>query len=290
MLRQSVRYCVNSERQRTKNGTVAPLRDLLPKLLDEHHLGAGAPDESRPAPADEAVGELAHRIFAGDRDDAARATAAALGSGFGVEAVGRALVGAALRLVLHDPGSDHGVPGQAGGQRARSFDRRSCLRFRECMAPHRIRHVAAPGCGDFDHGGLAHRRTERGDGPRQPGARQGPRPRPRGERREVRRRRSRSGFARAIRQGRPRSSRAGRERRLDLHRANPIFPVLFTHAVEDDGALHHEKFFATASEAQATLFGRPGYFECQTALARVVASGYGFEAPGLKEARERLLA
>jgi hypothetical protein len=69
----------------------------------------------------------------------------------------------------------------------------------------------------------------------------------------------------------------------------PVRTTLFAHMLEADGALHHEKFLRTSQEEFTAA--RPAFrAEFLAALARVAASGFGFEAPGLAEARTRLLA
>jgi hypothetical protein len=62
------------------------------------------------------------------------------------------------------------------------------------------------------------------------------------------------------------------------------FAVLRGYAISEDGALHAEKFYRTATEEYAAL--RPAFRARQlVALARVTASAYGQPAPGVKEAR-----
>jgi hypothetical protein len=66
-----------------------------------------------------------------------------------------------------------------------------------------------------------------------------------------------------------------------------VFDLLLKYAVSEDGALHAEKFYRTASEEFATT--RPAFRWRQlVALARVTASEHGFPAPGYQEACERL--
>jgi hypothetical protein len=66
-----------------------------------------------------------------------------------------------------------------------------------------------------------------------------------------------------------------------------VFDLLLKYAVSEDGALHAEKYYRTATEEFATI--RPAFRGRQmVALARVTASEQGFPAPGLEEARELL--
>ena len=62
-----------------------------------------------------------------------------------------------------------------------------------------------------------------------------------------------------------------------------IQDVLLKYAVSEDGALHAEKYYRTATEEFAA--GRPTFRWRQlVALARVTASEYGQPAPGYAEA------
>src|SRR5205807_1717724 len=79
-----------------------PLRTLLPRLLDEHHLPGRSPGERQPD--DATIEQLAQTIYGSNRAKAAEAVAAALADGVAPEAVGEAISLAANQLVLHDPG------------------------------------------------------------------------------------------------------------------------------------------------------------------------------------------
>ena len=67
----------------------------------------------------------------------------------------------------------------------------------------------------------------------------------------------------------------------------PVFDLLLRYAISEDGALHNEKFYRTASEEHSrSRAAHRGRF--LIALARVAASAYGRPAPGLAEARRLL--
>ena len=69
--------------------------------------------------------------------------------------------------------------------------------------------------------------------------------------------------------------------------AKDVFALFRKYAVSEDGALHAEKFFRTATEEYAAT--RPAFRWRQlVALARVTASAYGQPAPGMDEARRLL--
>lgn len=63
----------------------------------------------------------------------------------------------------------------------------------------------------------------------------------------------------------------------------PVFDLLLSYAVSEDGAMHAEKYYRTATEEFATI--RPAFRWRQlAALARVTASEYGHPSPGYQEA------
>ena len=72
------------------------------------------------------------------------------------------------------------------------------------------------------------------------------------------------------------------------HPPRPVFDLLLRYAVSEDGALHAEKYYRTASEEFAA--GRPAFRWRQlVALAWVTASEYDQPAPGYAEACQLLL-
>jgi len=63
-----------------------------------------------------------------------------------------------------------------------------------------------------------------------------------------------------------------------------LIAVLIKPAITHDGALHHEKYFHTATQGFAR--SRPGWrWDHLVALTRVMASGYGFADEDLAAAR-----
>src|SRR5207248_3629368 len=69
--------------------------------------------------------------------------------------------------------------------------------------------------------------------------------------------------------------------------ARPAFDLLLKYAISEDGALHAEKYYRTASEEFAAA--RPAFRWRQlVGLARVTASEYGNPAPGYDEAKRLL--
>src|SRR5262249_53799826 len=71
------------------------------------------------------------------------------------------------------------------------------------------------------------------------------------------------------------------------HSSEPVVALLLRYAVSEDGALHAEKYYRTATEEFRAA--RPAFrWRHLVALARVTASEYGRPAPGYREARELL--
>jgi hypothetical protein len=71
------------------------------------------------------------------------------------------------------------------------------------------------------------------------------------------------------------------------HDPMAMFELMLKYAISEDGSLHAEKFYRTASHEFETT--RPAFRWRQVvALARVTASEYGRPAPGVQEARSLL--
>jgi hypothetical protein len=74
----------------------------------------------------------------------------------------------------------------------------------------------------------------------------------------------------------------------ELPKAAPdVFELFRGFAVSEDGALHAEKYFATATDEFARARAAFRWRQL-VALARVTASQHGYAAPGHKEACEAL--
>jgi hypothetical protein len=70
-------------------------------------------------------------------------------------------------------------------------------------------------------------------------------------------------------------------------KAKDVFALCRAYAISEDGALHAEKYFATATDEFNTA--RDAFKWRQlVALTRVTASAYGYAAPAHKEACEAL--
>ena len=106
LLRQSVRFCLKAEGQANYVKHYQSVRDVLPKVLDQHKL-AGKKLGTKPLD-DATLEKLSDAIFGGSPADAAGAAAAALADRFAPDAVGEAVAVAANQLVLRDQGRPKG--------------------------------------------------------------------------------------------------------------------------------------------------------------------------------------
>jgi hypothetical protein len=284
LLRQSVHYCVKSERDWGHNAEIDAPRRILPAMLDEYKL-LGRSKETRRA--DEGwVEHLARTIFEGTGEQAAEAAASALAEGFAPDAIGEAISLAANQLVLRDrgrvgnqvqPGKPEGsVHGDSIGvhacdsanawrNMARVADDRNaaaCL----ILGAYQVAYDRVNRGGDFLNWKPFHETgevpsTSTSDPAELLGA-----------------------LDEAIRGNDQRRAAALAQRAAELgHPDRPVFDVLLRYAVSEDGALHAEKYYRTVREEYAVT--RPAFRGRQlAALARVTASEYGRPAPGGEEA------
>ena len=288
LLRQSVRYCVRNHASKLpeeyKGG-----RDLLPHLIDHYRL---LEQRSERRADDRWVAALADTIFRSKPADAAEAAAAALGDGFSCVVVGEAISLAANSLVLRDAGrpasqakppekpvgSVHGDSigvhasdsANAWAQMARfgnPRNRAACL----ILGAHQVAFDRTVRGGDFLHWQPyptdEHRARVRGRTPDELLAE----------------------AERAIRENDQPRAAAAVDRYGSLGGdSGPVLSLLLQYAVTQDGALHAEKYYQTVVENFTQT--RPSLrWRHLVALARVTASAYGFQAPGVRES-ERLLA
>ena len=279
LLRQTVRFCVDGERpDRTRE-----LRQLLPRLLDEHGLlSKTLGDKTGDA---QWFDELVLTIFSGTRADAAAAAAAALAEGYSAETIGEALSVAATLLLLHDPGR----PSAGSFQRQKGSVHGASVGVHASDAVNAWRSIARVSnprntvasliVGAYHTAGQGRRvgreyfpflsRVEEADREMDP---------------EV----LLDALDDAIRgSDQARASAIVHTYGTRGLPSDPVFERLRSYAVSEDGALHAEKYFRTVqSEFTGT---RPSFrWKHLVALARVTASEFGAPAPGREQARELL--
>jgi hypothetical protein len=282
LLRQSVRYCVGTARYQKEHGqNPCPVRTLLPKLLDQHHL-LGRPAGTRQA-EDAWVERLSRTIYGDGRERAAEAVAAALAEGMSPEAIGEAMALAANQLLLRDPGRKRAEPGKPIGSvhgasvGVHASDAANAWRnIARVSSPRNVfaslivgaYHTAGQQTGQLQqpYAWAEHLEKVKATDPaellKQAEA--------------------------AVRAQDQASASALVQRYGELgHLARPVFDLLLRYAVSEDGALHAEKYYRTVSEEFVAT--RPAYRWRQlVALARVTASEYGRPAPGYADACQLL--
>jgi len=288
LLRQSVHYCVKSERTSNHNEHTDRPRQVLPEILDRHHLLGASPT---PRDADDAwVDSLSRTFFEGSAEEAAEAAAEALAAGYPPSAIGEAISLAANQLVLRDagrPAKEASPDKPAGSVHGASIGVHACdsaNAWRNMALACKGRNQAA--CLILGAYQVADDRVNRGGdflhwSPRPLNA-------------DVEPLKSVSPSAllgeldSAIRDNN--QSRAcavvscwndsgGAER--------PVLDILLKYATTEDGALHAEKYYRTTCEEYAAT--RPAFRgRLLVALARVTASEFGRPAPGVAEAESLL--
>jgi hypothetical protein len=284
MLRQSVRFCIDSENYlHDRSRQPSAVREVLPRLLDSYGLLAQPPGTR--AGEDAWVDALARTIYGSAPAAAAEAAAMALAEGFDPEHVGEAISLAANLLVLHDPGRkpEHSTPekpagcvhGDSVGVHAsdaanawRAIARVSNPRNRAASlvvaAYHTAGQSSRPATESFQHEAALEGVTTTDAGQLLADVRN------------------------AIESGEQARASALVERYGEQgHSERPLQDLLLRYAISEDGALHAEKYYRTAAEEFAVT--RPAFRWRQlTALARVTASEHGHPAPGYQSACELL--
>jgi hypothetical protein len=287
MLRQSVHYCIKSE-QPNQAKYNAPIREMLPKLLDQYKL-AGKSAGTRKAD-DAYVSQLCEVIFKESPERAADAVAAALGEGQDPVAVGEAISLAANLLVLRDEGrpKEWAQPNKPVGS-----VHGDSIGVHACDSVHAWRNIAMSGDNRTRNSSLilaayqvARDKGNRGDLFNK--WENYPRPEHLEKVKDVADDALLKGLAGAIRD-KDQARAAALTARLGAAKADPadVFAVLRDFAISEDGALHSEKYYRTTTDEFAHT--REAFRWRQIiALARVTASAYGYPAPGFKDSCEIL--
>lgn len=280
LLRQSVRYCVDSERYRLqRNQAAPPVRQVLPRLLEEHRLLSREPGTRRPDAG--WMTEMARTVLTQSREQAAAAVAAALAEGIDPEAVGEAISLAATQLVLRDPGrrpeqtSDGKPAGSCHGDSVGVHASDAANAWRHiARVSHGRNRMASLVVGAFHTAGQSSWVNGQ--------------PFPTSEQLEQVKATEPAGLLReldaAIREKDQfrACAVATRYAQLDAD-VRPVFDILLGYATSEDGALHAEKYYRTVTEEFAR--SRPETrWQHVAALARVTASEYGRPAPGYADA------
>jgi hypothetical protein len=287
LLRQSLRYCVKAESWPHTSIWDEP-RNLLPKMLEQHKLLGRAPGGRK---ADDGwIEQLCQTIFKSTPQQAAEAAAAALAEDISPADVGEAITLAANQLVLRDMGR---TPRDEQPGKPLGSVHGDSIGVHACDSANAWRNMArvanARNCfaslilGAYQ---VALDRTARG------GDFLNWQPLPLARHvSEVK-----TTDSDALLRETDEAIRGNLQARVSgfIHRygelghaPRPVFDLLLRYAVSEDGSLHAEKFYRTASEEFNGT--RPAFrWRHLVALARVTASEYGRPAVGVAEARELL--
>ena len=287
MLRQSVHYCSNAERPGMQP-YFRNVRELIPKLLDQHKLVGRKPGTRD---ADTAwVRGMARTLFSISPEQAAEAIAIAITEGFTTASISEAIRLTTNELTLRDKGRlknqtspnkpEGSVHGDSIGVHAcdsanawcnlaRVSDQRNsvaCLLLGGFQAA-RDRVVTGGDFAKWESHPTTNERENLGttDAKKLLGIAE-----------------------EAIKaKDQLRAAAAVGEYGDNEHQPKPMFDLMLKYAISEDGALHAEKYFRTTFEAfNAT---RPALrWRHVAALARVTASEYGYPAPGVEEAKKLL--
>lgn len=280
MLRQTVRFC--SDPRHGGRGD-RPIRTVLPRLLDAHKLLSAKPGSKKVD--DTWVEKVARTVYADSQERAAETAAAALADGVDPDAVSEAISLAATMLVLGDPGrpKEWASPNKPEGS-----VHGDSVGVHASDAANGWRHIAkVAGARNTFASLIAAAYHTAGQAGRQMS-----KPYPLAE--DVAGVELKDGakliaaLDEALRGKDQKRAAAVAARYGELgHDADTIFAKLRQYAVSEDGALHAEKYYHTASEEYGRSRAKFRWLHV-TALARVTASAPGQPAPGVAEARTLL--
>ena len=283
LLRQSVHYCVKSEKYPNAVKTSQEIRDLLPKLLDEKHLVGRARGTK---PVDDAwVRTMSETLFQTSPAQAASAVADAIAEGIANDAIGEAISIAANQLVLRDSGRPKG---QTQANKPLGSIHGDSIGVHACDSAHAWRNLARVGGQRTQVSSLilgayqvARDRLERGGDFAKWTAY------PRTEHREATASVPADSILKALEDAIRANDQVRAAALMDRFSSptNDVaaFALFRRYAISEDGALHAEKYYRTVAEEYASA--RPAFRTNQLiALARVTASAFGQPAPGYADA------
>lgn len=281
LLRQCVRHCVDYETSRKSKGkTASPIRDQVPKLVDEFNLES-VPLGTR-EPDDEWVLDLSNKIYGGDKFEASRIVAAAIADGISPQSLCQAISLAANQLTLRQSGNPlrtHGASAGVHGSDAANAWRHMIAQANPLNAKIGLL-VSAWHTGQYFP-------WETDPYPLQNHF----------EKITTEDSSQLLGICEEAIRGNDQPTAAAAIHRYGQNHADarPVFDLMLKYAISEDGRLHSEKFYRTIAEEFA--FTRPALrWQYLVALARVTASAYAYDvsdnhghrAPGYEEACQLL--
>jgi hypothetical protein len=288
LLRQSVRYCVDTERRSGNNAAADETRTLLPKLFDQYKLPTSSPGSVRPG--DAWVDSMCKTIFEATPTAAAEAVAGALADGIHVDEIGEAIALAANQFVLRDAGrperwaSPGKPPGSVHGDSVGVHASDAVNAWHTMARGVNPRNAAA--CLILAGYEVARDRQYQNDNFKK----WAPRPLPEvleGIKSTDQKAMLRELESAVLANQQELASALVHKYGTLGHDPAPVFALLIRFAVSEDGALHAEKYYRTVREEFTSI--RPAFrWRELVGLARVTASECGRPAPGQAEARDLL--
>lgn len=282
LLRQSVRFCVDSSQRRISQNRPDPeLWTLVPRLLDENKL-AGKKPGTRKAD-DEWIDEMAWTIFSSQPNQAADAAARALGEGMHPDAIAEAMSVAANMLLLHDPGRSRA----SKGDKVKGSVHGDSVGVHACDAANAWRNIAQVSNQRNRFASIIVGAYHTAGRMRQ--VRREPWPLNRDAVQKIDDPKRLLATASAAVKDRDQALAGAAIEKYGTLGGDPAgaFDLLLGFATSEDGALHAEKYFRTVTEEFAAT--RPSLRWRQlVGLARVSASEYGNRSPGYDEACDLL--
>jgi hypothetical protein len=285
LLRQSVHYCVQNERQMKERNAGA--RALLPRLLEQHKLLGKMPGTRV---ADDAWVESTSQLCFREKPEvAADAAAAALAEGWAPECIGEAIALATNQLLLRDHGR---TDKEADAARPVGSVHGASIGVHACDSANAWRGMARAGNTRNTFASLIlgafQAATDRPD--RFLDWQPWPLPEHL-EKIETKDQGELLAETEAAIRGNDQARACALVHRYGElgHREAPVIELLLRYGTSEDGALHAEKYFRTALEEFKAA--RPAFrWRHLCSLARVTASEFGTPAPGYAEACESLKA
>jgi len=277
MLRQAVRHYANAEAGFRKNphpmmATSRSVRDILPKLFEEHKLDGRTPGTK--SMDDAWVEKLAATIFTSEGAQAAGAVAEAIAEGVSLASIHQAVALVGNQLVRTDVtkiahGNTSGVHGSDTVNAYRNMGMAASPRNAIACAILSAFHICwertAPNQKRFEGNPFPPQEVTADDAPT-----------------------LLAQLDEAVRGNNQGRAMAVAQRYVDKgHAPKPVFDLMLRVAVSEDGKLHSEKYFHTVTEEFAAA--RPAHKgRYLVGLSRYIASSWGQPAAGFAEACDLL--
>jgi len=277
LLRQSVNFACREHGGKNPS----TIQTLMPKLLDEYKL-VGRKAGTKAAD-DKWIEDLSRVVYGSGREKAAEAVAAALAEGFNPNAIADAICLAANQLLLRDPGRR-----QADGAKYAGSVHGDSVGVHASDAANAWRNIAKVSNQRNSVASLIvgayHTAGQTGGQLKEPY--------PLATHLEKVQTKDPAELLKQTESAIKNQDQAQAAALVQCYGelglpARPVFGLMLRYGVSEDGALHAEKYFRTATEEFALM--RPAFRWRQlVALARVTASEYGKTAPGYDEAKKLL--